>query len=52
MAIPLQTATYGSATFFAKGDQDLDYLIAKFKALDINMDPTMILVKVSSNYHA
>lgn len=47
----VQTATYEDATFFAKGDQDLDQLIEKIKALDIDWN-LYDLVKSSSNYPA
>ena len=47
----VQTATYEDATFFAKGDQDLDALIEKIKALDIDWN-LYDLVKSSSNYPA
>ena len=47
----VQTATYEDATFFAKGDQDLDALIEKIKALDIPWN-YFDLVKSSSNYPA
>ena len=47
----VQTATYEDATFFAKGDQDLDALIKKIKALDIPWN-YFDLVKSSSNYPA
>lgn len=47
----VQTATYEDATFFAKGDQDLDKLIEKIKALDIDWN-LYDLVKSSSNYPA
>lgn len=47
----VQTATYEDATFFAKGDQDLDKLIEKIKALDIPWN-YYDLVKSSSNYPA
>ena len=47
----VQTATYEDATFFAKGDQDLDQLIEKIKALDIPWN-YFDLVKSSSNYPA
>ena len=49
--ISVQTATYEDATFFAKGDQDLDALIEKIKALDIPWN-YFDLVKSSSNYPA
>ena len=47
----VETATYEDATFFAKGDQNLDSLIAKIQKLDINWT-LYDLVKSSSNYPA
>ena len=47
----VETATYEDATFFAKGDQNLDSLIAKIKKLNINWS-LYDLVKSSSNYPA
>ena len=47
----VETATYEDATFFAKGDQNLDSLIAKIKKLDINWR-SYNLIKSSSNFPA
>ena len=47
----VETATYEDATFFAKGDQNIDSLIAKIQKLDINWT-LYDLVKSSSNYPA
>ena len=46
-----KTAVYQDATFFVKGNKDLDQVIKNLRKLDINWN-AYVLVKSTSNYPA